>query len=260
MSETIKAITEKNVRTIQFNRPDKLNALTHEMYARIVEELQNAESDTKIRVIVFKGTPGCFTAGNDMQDFVQAQAGGLSKNGEIAPVTQFLQILPRLETPLVAVVDGLAVGVGVTMLMHCDLVYCSRRASFKTPFTALGLVPEAASSQLMPAAIGHQQAAELLMLSKTISAKDALRMGFVTRVFKTKALEKKATKQITNLAGLPPGSVRMAKKLMRRTAEPVSDRMDIESQEFSARLSSEEFTEAANAFMSRRKPDFSKFD
>jgi enoyl-CoA hydratase/carnithine racemase len=247
------------IRTIQFNRPEKKNAILHAMYAKITDAMRDADNNPDIRVLVFKGTPGCFTAGNDMQDFFDLRNGKFENDGTIAPVNQFLQALPEIQTPMVAVLDGIAVGVGVTMLMHCDFVYCSPQTSFTTPFTALGLVPEAASSMLMPAAMGHQQASELLMLSKTITAKDAMRLGFVTRVFKSTKLEKKANKEIQALAALPPSSVRAAKNLMRRPPEPIVERMNAEGKAFSARLSSEEFTEAASAFMARRKPDFTKF-
>lgn len=259
MTDHILVSDEGFIRTIQFNRPEKKNAILHAMYAKITDAMRDADDNPDIRVLVFKGTPGCFTAGNDMQDFFDLRNGKFENDGAIAPVNQFLKTLPEIQTPMVAVVDGIAVGVGVTMLMHCDFVYCSPEASFTTPFTALGLVPEAASSMLMPAAMGHQQASELLMLSKTIKAKDAMRLGFVTRVFKSAKLEKKANKEINALAALPPSSVRAAKKLMRRPPEPIVERMSVEGKAFSARLSSEEFTEAASAFMARRKPDFSKF-
>jgi len=259
MTNHILVSDKEFVRTIQFNRPEKKNAILHAMYAKITDAMREADENDSIRVIVFKGTPGAFTAGNDMQDFVNGQLPGAPKDDGSRPVQLFLKALPEIRTPMVAVVDGLAVGVGVTMLMHCDLVYCSPQATFTTPFTALGLVPEAASSLLMPAAMGHQQAAEMLLLSKPVSANDAMRLGFVTRVFKSKKLEKKSQKEIQTLAALPPGAVRNAKALMRRLPEPVADRMGVEGKAFSARLSSDEFTEAASAFMSRRKPDFSKF-
>jgi len=258
MTDYILVSDKDFVRTIQFNRPKKKNAILQAMYAKITEAMREADDDDSIRVIVFKGTPGVFTAGNDLQDFVDQQLPGAPKDDGTRPVQQFLKAL-QIRTPMVAIVDGLAVGVGVTMLMHCDLVYCSPEATFSTPFTALGLVPEAASSLLMPAAMGHQQAAELLLLSKPVSAKDAMRMGFVTRVFKSTKLEKKSQKEIRALATLPPSAVRNAKALMRRLPEPVAERMGVEGKAFSARLSSEEFTEAASAFMARRKPDFSKF-
>jgi len=200
MNENIKVTSDGLVRTIQFNRPQKMNALTHDMYARVVDDMLKADANPSVRVVVFKGTPGCFTAGNDLQDFVMMASDGLKTDREEAPVTRFLKALPNIKTPMVAIVDGMAVGVGVTMLMHFDLVYASKRATFRTPFTALGLAPEAASSQLMPRAIGHQQAAELLMLSKTITAKDAYRLGLVTRIYKTTKLERKAAKQIQKLA------------------------------------------------------------
>lgn len=260
MTDDILISDNNQVRTIQFNRPEKKNALTHDMYQRVVDAMREAEEDPKIRVIVFEGTPDCFTAGNDMLDFMQTPMASFHTEGGTAPVEQFLQALATTKTPLVSVVDGIAIGVGVTMLLHCDLVYCSARSLFQTPFTALGVVPEAASSLLLPRACGHQQAAELLMLSDTINAKDALRLGFVTRVYKTTKLRKKADKKIARLAELPPSSVRMAKELMRRLPEPVEKRIEAEGKEFSARLSSAEFTEAATAFMTRRKPDFSKFE
>lgn len=254
-------VTDKDrIRTITFNRPDKKNALTRSMYSTIADAMESADQDPKIRVIVFKGQAGCFTSGNDMLDFQAAAADPKGMKTSMIPVERFLQALLNTKTPLVSIVDGLAVGVGVTMLLHCDLVYASKQASFQTPFTSLGLVPEAASSQIMPAAMGHQQAAELLLLAKKITAKDALRLGFVTRVYKSGKLNTKAKTEIKALAALPPASVRLAKSLMRSAPEPLSDRMARESREFSARLSSEEFIEAASAFMARRKPDFSRFE
>ncbi|PHR94456.1 MAG: enoyl-CoA hydratase [Robiginitomaculum sp.] len=260
MTNHILVSDKDRVRTISFNRPDKKNALTRAMYTTIAEAMESADKDPGIRVIVFKGVPECFTSGNDMVDFQIAATNPEGREAAMAPVKRFLDALITTKTPMVSIVDGLAVGVGVTMLLHCDLVYCSKRASFQTPFTALGLVPEAASSQIMPAVMGHQQAAELLLLSKKIDAKTALRLGFVTRVFKTVKLDKKAAAEIKTLSELPPSSVRMAKALMRRAPESLTERMDVEGREFSARLSSEEFIEAASAFMSRRKPDFSKFE
>lgn len=248
------------IRTITFNRLDKKNAITRDMYATIADAMESADTDPNVRVIVFKGQAGCFTSGNDMADFQMAAMNPDGMETAMVPVNRFLTALVDTKTPLVCVVDGLAVGVGVTMLLHCDLVYASKRASFQTPFTALGLVPEAASSQIMPAIMGHQQAAELLLLSKKITAKDAFRIGFVTRVFKTKKLNDKAQTEIQTLAALPPSSIRATKTLMQRAPDGVHERMKCESQEFSARLSSEEFIEAATAFMSRRKPDFSKFE
>ncbi|PHR61670.1 MAG: enoyl-CoA hydratase [Robiginitomaculum sp.] len=248
------------IRTITFNRPNKMNALTFAMYATIADAMVGADKDPKIRAIVFRGHEGCFSAGNDMVDFQQSTNGLGDPRGGLTPVQRFLIALIDTKTPLIAIVDGLAVGVAVTMLLHCDFVYCSKHATFQTPFTSLGLCPEAGSSQIMPAIMGRQQASELLMLSKKLTAKDAFRLGFVTRIFKRKKLYAKADENVQTLVALPPSAVRLSKSLMLRPAEDIRDRMEYESTQFSARLSSEEFTEAAAAFLSRRKPDFSKFE
>lgn len=262
-TDFIQITDDNHVRTIRFNRVDKKNALTHDMYSKMANSVTAAQTDPAVRVIVFKGQAGCFTSGNDMVDF-QKTAASTAKTGKIrvqgdSPVGNFLRAISTSDKPLVAVVDGMAVGVGVTMLLHCDLVYASKNASFHTPFTALGLVPEAGSSQLMPRMMGHVQAAELLMLSKKITAKTALRLGLITRIFKPKKLDTKAGLEIAALAALPPAAVRASKGLMKRQSEDIPTRIATEGAEFSARLSSEEFTEAASAFMARRKPDFSKF-
>lgn len=245
--------------TIIFNRPDKKNALTHEMYDAIADAMIAAEANPSVRIIVFKGTPGCFSSGNDMVDFLERPPHLFCVPGAPPPVERVIQALHDAKKPLVAVVDGYAIGLGTTMLFHCDLVYASDTSIFGTPFTALSVTPECGSSYLMPRMLGYPQAAELLMLSDRVRAQDAFRMGFVTRLFPQEALETEADAKIQKLASLPPQAVLTAKALMRRPEEPLQRRMQIEGENFTARLDMPEFKEAANAFLEKRAPDFSQF-
>mgnify|MGYP003630230315 FL=1 len=255
MSELVLVEDAEGIRTIRFNRPDKKNALTRPMYTAAAEALESGDADPAIRVFIIAGAGGIFTAGNDLVDFMQAppHVGG----GEIPPVEHFMRALLAVQKPVVAAVDGLAIGIGVTMLMHCDLVYASPRASFKTPFVDLALAPEYGSSQVMPRMFGHVIAADLLLLGSTWDADKAARHGLINDV--ADDVEALARASAANLAAKAPGSLRAAKALMRRPAEALGDRISMEGGMFAELLRSEEFTEAATAFMERRKPDFSKF-
>ena len=255
MSELVLVEDAAGIRTIRFNRPEKKNALTRAMYSAAAEALKSGDADPAIKVFIIAGAGGIFTAGNDMVDFMQAPPA--LDGSEIPPVGQFMQALLKVTKPVVAAVDGLAIGIGVTMLMHCDLVYASPRASFKTPFVDLALAPEYGSSQVMPRMFGHVIAADLLLLGSIWDADKAARHGLINDV--AEDVEALARASAANLAAKAPGSLRAAKALMRRQAEPLSERIDMESSLFGELLRSEEFTEAATAFMERRKPDFSKF-
>jgi len=241
------------------NRPNKKNALTQDMYAALADNVVAAQSDPDIRVVVLTGTADSFTAGNDLGDF----AGGASDNSgnnEMPPVGRYLRAILEAEKPLIAAVNGLAVGVGVTMLLHCDLVYASPNATFKMPFVDLGLVPEAGSSLLLPRLIGNQKASELFLLGTKIDAAEAERIGLIAGVFDEDNLMEEVGKRAQSLAAKAPNSVRLTKGLVRKDREVVAEQMAAESVHFSAQLQTPEFAEAAMAFAERRAPDFSKLE
>jgi len=240
------------VLVITMNRPEKKNALTHVMYAAMAEALGQAAGDAAVRAILITGAGDAFTSGNDLGDFLNAPP-----HGGDAPVLRFLTALSTAEKPVVAAVNGLAVGIGTTMLLHCDLVYAARSAIFTAPFVNLALVPEAASSMLLPRRIGHAKAAELFLLGGRLDAAQAEAAGLVTAVFDDPALAAEALNKTRALAAKAPGAVRATKALMKRGDEPVADRMRAESEQFSARLRSPELREAIKAFTEKRPPDFS---
>ncbi len=240
---------------ISIDRPDRRNALTHAMYRDLTAALQRAESEDAIRVVLVTGTRDCFTAGNDMTDFLQNPP-----TGDDSPVMHFLAALPAMAKPLVAAVNGPAVGVGTTMLLHCDLVYLGASARLQMPFVNLGLCPEAGSSLLLPLLMGHHRAAELLMLGETLDAQRALDFGMANAVFGEEDYLEKAREQALRLAAQPPASVRLTKAFLKQGhRDELSARMNEEGKVFMERLSSPEAREAMQAFMEKRKPDFSRF-
>ena len=249
-------ITRQNqVLTLQFNRPEKKNAITAAMYQMMAYALASAEGDDAIRAIMFVGHPQIFTAGNDLDDFMQHPPGG-----DESPVYQFLSQLSRAGKPLIAVVSGAAVGIGTTMLLHCDLVYASDTAKFSMPFVQLGLCPEAASSLLFPQLAGYHLAAEKLLLGEAFSAHEALQCGLVNRLLPADQLMDFAHAQAAKIVALPASSVRITKQLMKRSlAIPVAAQMTEEGRYFSAMLKAPEANEAFTAFFQKRKPDFSRF-
>lgn len=257
MSELVLVEDAEMIRTIRFNRPDKKNALTRDMYSAAAEALESGEDDKSVRVFLITGTEGIFTAGNDIIDFMEAPPH--IGSGDMPPVERFMRALLNAEKPVVAAVDGLAIGIGVTMLMHCDIVYASNRATFKTPFVDLALPPEFGSSQVMPKMFGHAVAAELLMLGNVWGADRAYQTGLVTGTTPPEALEETARIAARTMAAKAPGALRAAKALMRSPAEDLSERINREGGMFAEMLRSEEFGEAAAAFLERRKPDFAKF-
>ena len=256
MTEYVKISDAEGVRTIAFSRTDKKNALTREMYDAAANALNGAQNDPEIRVVLFAGEGDSYTAGNDLNDFLEHPP--FSEDGP-SPVERFMTALMEAKKPVVAAVGGLSVGIGVTMLLHCDLVYASRMATFSTPFVKLALAPEFASSITMPAVMGRAKAAEMLLLGEKLSAEEAERAGLVARVFADEELIEQATARCRKLARLAPGAVADAKTLLRAPAEDLAARMQREGKLFNERLGSDEFKEAAGAFFERREPDFSKF-
>lgn len=257
MSDLVLVEDADGIRTIRFNRPDKKNALTRTMYAAAADAINAGEADASVKVFVITGSEGIFTAGNDIVDFMEAppHVGG----GDAPPVERFMRALLEAEKPVVAAVDGLAIGIGVTMLLHCDIVYCSNRSTFKTPFVDLALAPEFGSSQIFPAMFGHVVAAELLMLGNVWGADRAYQTGLVNGTCPPDGLMDLAMGAARNMAAKAPGALRAAKRLMKRPPEDIGARISHEGGLFAELLRSPEFAEAAGAFMERRKPDFSKF-
>ena len=256
MTSEIQVTRDGGVQVVRIDRPDKKNALTRAMYEAMTAALKAADADDDIAVHLITGTGGLFTSGNDIKDFA---ARSLDLTETKSGASSFIATLPALKKPIVAAVDGLAIGVGVTMLFHCDLVYASPAASFRTPFLDLGLVMEAASSLLAPLIMGHQRAFELLCLGEPYSAEDAHRAGFVNRIVPAAHLEAEAMKAAHRLAAKPPGALAEARRLLKgETPERARQRITEESAVFAALMSSPEAKEAFAAFLEKRKPDFAR--
>ena len=245
----------QSVLTLQFNRPAKKNAITAAMYQSMADALKNAEDDSSIRVILFIGGPQIYTAGNDLEDFAHQPPSTAD-----SPVHQFLRQISRANKPIIAAVAGAAVGIGTTMLLHCDLVYAAPDARFSMPFVQLGLCPEAASSLLLPQLMGYQRAAEKLLFGEAFQADEAHRCGLVTAIVDADKLHSFAHSQAVKLAGLPAASVRTTKRLMKSSqVASIESSMAAENDLFGAMLSSPEAREAFGAFFEKRKADFSRF-
>jgi enoyl-CoA hydratase/carnithine racemase len=238
---------------ILLNRPEKKNALTQAMYAAVADAFRRADEDPRVRVVLLTGAGDTFTSGNDIKDFQSRAA-----TNEASHASPFLDALSSLATPLVAAVNGPAIGVGTTMLAHADLVIAGRSARFVMPFTALGLVPEAASSLLFPRLLGHQRAAALLLLGEPMDAETAREWGFVNQVVADGDLLTTAREVASRLAALPPTAVRLTKDLIKNGRTDVPGRIEQELVLFSQRLRSPEAAEAFQAFVEKRKPDFSR--
>ncbi|MGY6162596.1 enoyl-CoA hydratase [Paraburkholderia strydomiana] len=244
------------VLTIAFNRPDKKNAITAAMYQTMADTLVQAQGDASVRAILIRGSANIFSAGNDLEDFMKSPL-----MGENAPVFQFLRAISSAEKPVVASVAGPAVGIGTTLLLHCDLVYAADSASFSLPFAQLGLCPEAASSLLLPRVAGYQAAAEKLLLGEAFDVAEAQRMGFVNRVLPAAEVDAFAASQAAKLAALPASSLRVTKSLMKRAShQELQTQMSEEAVHFGKMLIAPEAREAFKAFFEKRKPDFRQFD
>jgi enoyl-CoA hydratase/carnithine racemase len=244
------------VLTLTFSRATKKNALTLAMYDAMTAALVRARDDAKIRVVLVRGDGGVFTSGNDLSDFMRNPPGSAD-----SPVGRFLEALVTFAKPLVAAVDGVAIGVGTTMLLHCDLVYATEDARLQLPFVPLGLGPEAGSSLLLPKLCGHQRAAELLLFGEPFDGKRAVDLGIVNRTVAAGELHDFARARAVALAQLPPASIRLTKRLLRAPLRAeLESAMTDESTAFFERLRSPEAMEAMSAFFAKRKPDFSRFE
>lgn len=255
MTETLKVVRNGRVMEITFNRPEKKNALTRDMYNGVVAAFEVAETDPGVRVILLTGAGDTFTSGNDIKDFQARAAGNERRDG-----SPFLTALSSLRKPLIGAVNGAAIGVGTTMLAHCDLIIAARSARFVMPFTSLGLVPEAGSSLLFPRLVGLQRANALLLLGQPLDAESALNWGFVNQVVDDADLMDTARAMAKRLAALPPQAVRLTKQLIKQGSHDLTDRIAEELVVFKERVGSPEAGEAFAAFIEKRKPDFSRFE
>lgn len=252
MTDLLIDITDR-VMTITFNRVDKKNSFTTAMYADMADALANAQVDDNIRVVVIQGHETVFSAGNDIADFLKAPPTAMD-----APVFRFLRAISTFPKPLVAAVCGPAVGIGTTLLFHCDLVYAGDNAAFSMPFVNLGVCPEAASSLLAPQRMGYGRAAEALLLGDPFMAEAALEMGLVSRIVPPAEASALAQRQAQRLAAKPLSSVLETKRLMKHShASEVEQRLIEEAQVFGRMLGEPAAREAFGAFMEKRQPNFS---
>ncbi len=255
MPDRILTHAEGGVLRLTIDRPEKKNALTVAMYAALADALGQAEADPAVRAVLLHGSGDAFTAGNDLGDF----AANPPSDGS-SPVFRFLTAISTFAKPIVAAVHGPAIGIGTTLLLHCDLVYATPEARLQLPFVTLGLCPEAASSYLLPLVVGPQRAAELLLLGEPFTGEQAHAWGLVTELLPEGGLLSRATAQAEALAARPPASVRLTKQFLRRPhAEAVQATIRDEAEAFLERLQSPEAAEAFTAFFEKRKPDFSPF-
>lgn len=252
---SIRTATLNGVATIEIARPEKKNALTQAMYQAMADALNAAQADAAVRSVLLVGQPGVFTSGNDIEDFTRRPP-----QSEESPVHRFMQALESCEKPVVAAVTGAAVGIGTTLLLHCDFVFVSDEARLAMPFVSLGLVPEFASSLLVPRLMGHAKAAEKLLLGDPFTASEAVECGIANAVLPAGEVARHARRVAERFNSLPPSAVRETKRLMRAgLREQVRRTMAAEGEMFAQRLRSPEAQEAFQAFFQKRKPDFTPF-
>lgn len=256
MSDYLLVHREGAVLTMTFNRVEKKNALLGEMYTAMAEALEQAVGDDSIRVAVFQGAPETFTAGNDLFDFLSNPPD--AAKGRDVPVFRFLEALCVFPKPVIAAVCGPAVGVGTTMLLHCDLIYAGDNAAFSLPFVNLGVCPEAGSSLLLQNLVGYPRAAEKLMLGEPFYAEEALEMGLINRILPPHEVNGYAQAQAAKLAAKPVASLRITKALMKKQQPNLAAVMMEEAQHFSDLIRGPAAKEAMSAVMEKRRPDFSK--
>jgi enoyl-CoA hydratase/carnithine racemase len=246
-------VTEEGAaRMIKLRRPEKKNAITQEMYRGMSDAIDTAQNNPAIRCIIITGGSGVFSAGNDLEDFLKDSTSSTDAPGARL-ATKFLYSLAHNVKPIIAAVDGVAIGIGTTMLFHCDYVLASTSATFSTPFIHLGLVPEGASSLLMPRAMGHQRAFATLVMGRTVSAEDARLAGFVNQVVAPGQTEVEARKVAREICALPAEAVAISRKLLKLPPEDLTRRIDQESHLFGERMRSKEAVAAFKAFFSRKK-------
>ncbi len=250
----IKSSVAERIADIELARLEKKNAFTIEMYAALAGALSAADADPGVRVVFLHGTNDCFSSGNDVNDFLKRDPSTSS------PAVRLFDVLPGMKKPVVAAVGGPAIGIGSTLLLHCDIVYAAPNARFQLPFVPLGITPEFGSTYLLPLLAGYQRAAELLLLGQPFTAEKAKEVGLVSEIVAEDELLLKAQKTAKALAALPPESIRLTKQLMKkRYGTALGETIREETRIFTERLSSPEAKEALSAFLEKRKPDFSRF-
>ncbi len=258
MNEAVRVKTERGVMTVTLNRPEKRNALTGEMYNRLEQAMREAMDDDRIRVVLLQAEGEHFCAGNDLQDFgtkgAKAAAEGTS------PAMQFIRFMLDFNKPLIAAVRGSAVGIGTTVLLHCDLVLASDTARFALPFTRLGLVPEFGSSLVLPMLAGKVQASHVLLTGETFDTNRAVQLGIVSQPVNDQEMDAAAAQRADELAELPPQALKATKALINspQQREQLRDAVARESSAFARGLASDEHQEAVKAFFEKRKPDFGR--
>ncbi|MDJ0644130.1 MAG: enoyl-CoA hydratase [Erythrobacter sp.] len=251
MTKHIRLTTQDMVTTLTFARPEKKNAITQRMYAAMAQAIRDYGEDDGVRAFVITGAGDYFTSGNDLQDFARG-----TEDGGPPPVVQFLQAISSCEKPIIAAVNGPAIGVGLTMLLHCDLVYAARNATLSAPFVKLGLVPEAASSLLLPKAVGEAVANDIFLTGRALSADEALSFGLVARVFGEDELASEIREIASTVANSAPNSMRRTKSLIRHRGETIAAQMQREGTLFAEQLASPDFAECVAAMMQKRAPVF----
>ncbi|OWQ93777.1 enoyl-CoA hydratase [Roseateles aquatilis] len=252
---SIKTAIVNGVQTLEIARPEKKNALTRAMYQEMADTLVAANADNAVRAVLIQGQPSIFTSGNDIEDFM-----GSPPRDEDAPVFQFMRAMIGCDKPIVAAVNGAAIGIGTTMLLHCDFVYVADDARLAMPFVSLGLVPEFGSSLIVPRLMGQRRAAEKLLLGDPFTGEQAVECGLANAVLPAAEVVAQARRTAERFNKLAPSAVRESKKLMRRaTQDELLETIKTEAEIFGARLRSPEAVEAFQAFFQKRQPDFSKF-
>lgn len=252
MNDGVSIAVADGLLSIRFSRPDKKNAITRQMYLAMAEALLSI--DGSVRAVLFSSEGDSFSAGNDLKDFLAAPP-----QDDSHPTIHFIRALPKVPVPMIAAVQGSAVGIGTTLLLHCDLVIAATNAVFALPFIKLGLVPEAGSTLLLPQLMGYQRAARLLLLGESFTAQEAERFGLVSQLVEPDQLEAAAQTAIGKLRALPAAALRATKALMKSDSGRTLARIDEELVVFKERLVSPELKEAASAFLEKRAPDFSQF-
>ena len=249
MTEHVEVERHGAVQIIRMNRPDKKNAITRAMYGKMATALTAGDADPLVRAHLILGVPGAFSSGNDIADFMTVAMGGDGGT----EVFDFLVALARSAKPMVSAADGIAVGIGTTIHLHCDLTFATSRTVFRTPFVDLGLVPEAGSSLIAPALLGRQQAFALLGLGQPFSAEKAKQAGLIYEIVGEDELEASAMAAAEEIAGKPPEALKIARDLMRGNRDELVARIEEEGRLFRERLTSDEARQAFTAFMSRKK-------
>ena len=253
MTDHLIVTDDQATRVVQMRRPEKKNAITQDMYLRMAEAINDAQGLDAIRCIMISGGSGVFTAGNDLADFLKDGTSAADASARSSNAVTFLHALADNTKPIIAAVDGVAIGIGTTMLFHCDYVLASSTATFATPFIHLGLVPEGASSLLLPRSMGHQRAFATLVMGRTMTAEAAREAGFVNEVVAPGHTEAEARKVAREISALPAEAVALSRKLLRAPPDELKARIDAESKLFGERMKSQEAIRAFQAFFSRKK-------